>query len=296
MGLKNDNAWEMKWKQIASVRADKMSIQHIPQEDTEEHDHQFFELVYITQGQAMHTLNGNATIIRRGDFFVMDYSSVHGYAQSRNLRLINCLFLPEILDNTLAGCEYVDELMRVCLVRYHKQYLGQSAANRIFHDDDGRVLELLEGMQREFEEKNTGYAEVFRCRLLEILILTMRKLIRDEKQHLGKNPQSTVVLEAMQYLETNYCQKAVLGDFCREYHYSLQYISRRFKQETGLTALEYLQKKRLEKSCELLSGSDLSVQEIAREVGYEDVKFFQQLFRRKLKMSPREYRKMLLSP
>ena len=41
-------------------------------------------------------------------------------------------------------------------------------------------------------------------------------------------------------------------------------------------------------------GSDMTVQKIAQEVGYEDVKFFNQLFRRKLKMSPGEFRKMSL--
>ena len=92
--------------------------------------------------------------------------------------------------------------------------------------------------------------------------------------------------------ETPASAMALLGDFCQEYHYSLQYVSRKFKQETGFTASEYLQKKRLEKSCELLICSDMSIQEIAHQIGYEDTRFFNQLFQKKLKMSPREYRKM----
>lgn len=57
-------------------------------------------------------------------------------------------------------------------------------------------------------------------------------------------------------------------------HYSVAYISRRFKQETGVTLREYVQNVRIEKSCELLEDSDLRVVEIARRVGYEDIKFF----------------------
>ena len=58
---------------------------------------------------------------------------------------------------------------------------------------------------------------------------------------------------------------------------------------------EYLQKIRIEKCCELLAGSEMSIQEIAHSVGYEDAKFFQQVFKRMVKMSPREYRRTALS-
>ena len=273
---------------------DKMAIRPFQHGDTGAHSHQFFELAYITGGQARNILNGEEVLVKEGDYFIMDYDSVHSYTHCKNFSLINCLFLPEVIDNTLEGCRTFDHFMRVCLVRYHKQYFGHTAVNRIFHDDDGRILELLTGAQREYMEKRTGYAEVFRCRLMEILILTTRKVVGEDRAAVKKNVKSTAVLEAMQYLEANYRNKAVLGNFCQEHHYSLQYISGRFKKETGFTVSEYLQKKRLEKSCELLIGSDMTVQKIAQEVCYEDVTFFNQLFRRKLKMSPGEFRKMSL--
>ena len=103
------------------------------------------------------------------------------------------------------------------------------------------------------------------------------------------------MLEAIRYLDGNYRDRAVLKHFCQEYHYSLTYISRRFRQETEMTVLEYLQKVRVEKGCELLAGSDLRVSEVARAVGYEDAKFFHTVFKRMLKMSPGEYRKMAVS-
>lgn len=273
---------------------EQMAIRALQQVDTGAHSHQFFELAYVTGGQAQNILNDQALLVKEGDYFIMDYDSVHSYKQGKGFSLINCLFLPEVIDNTLEGCRTFDQFMQVCLVRYHKQYFGHTAVNRIFHDDDGRILQLLLGAQKEYLEKRTGYAEVFRCRLMEILILTMRKVVSEEQAAKKKNLQSTAVLEAMHYLEQNYRSKAVLGNFCQEHHYSLQYISGRFKKETGFTVSEYLQKLRLEKSCELLVGGSMTVQKIAQEVGYEDVKFFNQLFRRKLKMSPGEFRKMSL--
>lgn len=275
---------------------EKISVMSYQQEDVFTHAHAFFELAYVTGGSATHTLNGKTGIVRKGDYFIVDYGSKHSYTGSRNFDLINCLFLPEVIDETLSGCRSFDELLRVCLIRYYKQYFGMTPANKIFHDEDGKVFLLLKGMQEEYDEKKTGYTEIFRCRLLEILILTMRRIVDEDKVHSQRGKrQSTAVLQTIQYLESNYRDKAVLGNFCQEYHYSLQYISRRFKQETGLSVSDYLQKIRIEKSCELLAGSDLRIQEVAHEVGYEDVKFFNQLFRRLLHIPPGEYRKMTLA-
>ena len=59
-----------------------------------------------------------------------------------------------------------------------------------------------------------------------------------------------------------------------------------------MTFTDYLQKLRIEKSCELLAGSDMRIAEIAQAVGYEDIKFFNRLFKRTLGMPPREYRRV----
>jgi len=240
----------------------------------------------------VHLLNDEELPVSKGDYFFLDYDSVHGYANCQDFSLINCLFMPEMIDNTLAGCRTFDEFMRVCLIRYYKQYFGYTAVNRIFRDEDGRILMLLQGALEEWEEKKTGYGEIFRCRLLEILIRTMRKAVGKEEGQTKKQAESTVVLEMMEYLNSNLCERAVLKTFCEEYHYSLPYISNRFKKETGFSALEYLQKKRVEKACGLLAGSNMSVQKIAQEVGYEDAKYFTQIFKRMLHMVPGEFRKM----
>ncbi len=276
----------------ARGKEEKLVMMSLRQEDMGSHGHRFFELSYITGGTALHTLNGVSGPVQKGDYFLLDYGSVHSFEDSRDLTLINCLFLPEVIDDTLAGCRTIEELLRVCLIRYHRQYYGRSPSNRVFHDEDGEILNLLQGMQEEYREKNTGYAEIFRCRLLEILIRVMRKILQGETQFGKSRQQSTLVQEAIAYLDAHYRERMVTGRFCEEYHYSPQYVSRRFRQETGLTALEYLQKVRIERSCELLSGSELQIQEIAREVGYEDVKFFGKVFRKLLHMSPGEYRRM----
>lgn len=65
---------------------------------------------------------------------------------------------------------------------------------------------------------------------------------------------------------------------------------RRFRDATGVTPLDYVQALRLEEAKQMLETGDLSIEAIANEVGYEDASFFNRLFRRKVGMSPAQYR------
>ncbi|MCI5649388.1 MAG: AraC family transcriptional regulator [Fusicatenibacter sp.] len=274
-------------EQVENTTDEKLVMLPYRQEDIGSHDHQFFELVYITGGTAVHTLNEEQMVLFPGDYFIMDYGSVHSYSQSQNFTLINCLFLPEVIDDTLQGCRTVEQLLQVCLIRYDTRIVGETPANRIFHDEDGRVLWLLQGMEREYQEKRAGYREVFRSRLTEILILTLRSV----RKGIAERTKSDVIINVIHYVKEHYSKEACLREFCDREHYSVPYISRRFHEETGMTFREYLQRVRIEKSCELLSGTNLDVGEIAERVGYGDTKFYRQLFKRMVKMSPGEYRK-----
>lgn len=286
--MKKGQILELKESEVGMNLVDKLVIRPYRQDDLKEHNHNFFELAYITSGSCIHTLNNVSCNISAGDYFIIDYGSMHGYKESKDLNLINCLFLPEIIDDTLKGCRSFEALMHGCLLRYYKVYWGKTPANRIFHDEDGRVLQLLNGVMKEYREKQVGYTEIYRCRLQEILIIMMRNVLDNNSEYTN----NALVLEAIQYINRNYRSQKILDGFCRQYHFTPQYISRKFKLETGFTIREYQQKIRMEKSCELLAGSDMSVAEIAQAAGYNDIKFFNELFKRMLKITPREYRKV----
>lgn len=288
--MKKDSVLEL--KNYTDEAAEKLAIMAQRQEDVAMHGHDYFELTYVTGGTARHILNGTEGWLKEGDYFIVDYGSRHSYEESRDFTLINCMFLPELIDSSLADCRSFEELLRVCLIRYYKQYYGQSLSDHILHDEDGHVLGLLTEIAREYEAKKMGYMQIFRCHLMEIIILTLRKIVGDGSRDANNGAKSTTILMLIQYLEANYRERAVLAHFCEKYHFSPQYVSGRFRRENGMTVLEYLQKVRMEKSCELLAGSDMTIQEVAHAVGYEDVQFFGQVFRKFMKMTPGTYRRM----
>lgn len=68
-------------------------------------------------------------------------------------------------------------------------------------------------------------------------------------------------------------------------------FKRRFAKATGMAPLDYVHTLRLEEAKQMLETTDLPVEAVANEVGYEDASFFRRLFRRKVGMTPADYRR-----
>lgn len=68
-------------------------------------------------------------------------------------------------------------------------------------------------------------------------------------------------------------------------------FKRRFLQATGINPMEYIHKLRLEEAKQMLEASDMPVEAIAQEVGYQDSSFFGRLFKRQVALTPAQYRR-----
>lgn len=68
-------------------------------------------------------------------------------------------------------------------------------------------------------------------------------------------------------------------------------FKRRFRQATGMAPIDYVQTLRLEEAKQILESSDIAIDEVAAEIGYEDTSFFRRIFRRRVGLTPSEYRK-----
>jgi transcriptional regulator GlxA family with amidase domain len=70
---------------------------------------------------------------------------------------------------------------------------------------------------------------------------------------------------------------------------------RRFTRATGMSPLDYLHALRLEEAKQILETQDIPVEAVALEVGYQDNGFFGRLFRRRVGMTPMQYRRRFAS-
>jgi len=97
-------------------------------------------------------------------------------------------------------------------------------------------------------------------------------------------------LRAQQYIAANYQRDLSLEEIARHCHLSPSYFSHLFREYTGQTLTAYIKRVRVEKAQQLLLTTDLSVGEIAREVGYQDPNYFSRVFKSVVGKTPYEYR------
>jgi transcriptional regulator GlxA family with amidase domain len=99
-----------------------------------------------------------------------------------------------------------------------------------------------------------------------------------------------VVNRCQEWLATNYKIRAPVATMVTFSGLPERSFMRRFTKATGMSPLDYVHALRLEEAKEMLETTDLPVEAIANEVGYEDTSFFGRLFRRKAGITPMQYR------
>jgi len=257
------------------------------------HGHDFLELAYIRNGKARHYFENSTADVGEGDYFIIDYGVMHSYHSidpERSITVTNCLFQPGFIDKTIAAtCESFNTLLGSYMIRAAGNGGNTKMANIIFHDDTGEVGELLTKMDREYHNKSAGYLEILRCSLIEIIILTMRKMDTERNFELGDSTCEQI----KHFVDENYMKNISLSVISRELNYSLPYLSRLFSSKVGLCFSDYLQNVRVEQSLKILANTDAKLFEVAQLVGYSDIKFFTKVFKKKMNMTPGKYRKLL---
>ncbi len=97
--------------------------------------------------------------------------------------------------------------------------------------------------------------------------------------------REALVQAALQEITQNY-REASLSNVARTYGVSLAYVSECVRAQTGKTYKELLQKHRMETAARLLRRSDLNIQQIITQVGYENTSYFYRLFHERYGQSP----------
>jgi transcriptional regulator GlxA family with amidase domain len=101
---------------------------------------------------------------------------------------------------------------------------------------------------------------------------------------------------AQQWIAMNYDKPDVVGGLVRQCGLPKRTFDRRFRTATGYSPLAYIQALRIEEAKQLLETTNIAVETIGREVGYEDAGSFRRLFRRLAGIGPAEYRRKLQPP
>jgi len=109
----------------------------------------------------------------------------------------------------------------------------------------------------------------------------------------GDRHADELIAEIQFWLRTHLNTELTLIEIAKQFGMSQRSFTRRFKAATGVRATQYWQQLRIETAKELLSSSNLSIQEIADQVGYQDQGHLSRLFKQDLGLTPKAYRAMV---
>lgn len=107
----------------------------------------------------------------------------------------------------------------------------------------------------------------------------------------GNKNNLNIVIEAKKFIDENYKKDIRLDDVANEVNISSFYFSRIFKKYEGVNYIQYLTRIRMEKAKELIIKNQVSIKEVAIEVGYSDQNYFSKAFKKYTRLSPSDFAK-----
>ncbi len=159
------------------------------------------------------------------------------------------------------------------------------------------LLTAMENLKQEFGGENP-YLPMVKLRAHELLFLfteefdylqSLKKETRENEPLASDVPAS--IQRVIEYLNDHYMDDILLDDLARRFFISRAYLTRNFRQMTGVTIVQYLTVVRIRRACQLLRETDEPITEIARQCGFSNTTYFENVFRRLRGMTPGRYRR-----
>ena len=217
------------------------------------------------------------------------YREVKNYPIELENELLSCIRdnkrekSREIL-NTLLGHILLYEGHNVYTIKYRIVELCSllSRASISRGADPNVILDLNQKLISSVMESHTVYDLCYRLQD-NIEIFTDNLFEPPEKN-------SRVVRNTVEYISQHFSEEISLAGVAEELHINASYLSMLFRQVTGVTFKEHLNRVRVEEAERLLKNTDYPIIEIAVACGYRDQSYFTKVFKKYTGLTPRQYR------
>lgn len=159
----------------------------------------------------------------------------------------------------------------------------------------GKLFALRVGGEEARQETEEFERRCLQCGRAQELFLCLSRFqqhVLERTIQRRESESQRPIRVAKQYVQRHYSQNITLEDVCAATGFSVSYFSALFKKETGEGFAKYLTRVRMERAKELLQETNLPVSEICTQVGYGDLKHFNQTFKKVTSLSPGQYRKL----
>lgn len=234
------------------------------------HAHHYAELFYIVSGDGQFRIEDNLYPVKANQLVVVNPNVIHTEVS----------YEAHPLEYIVLGIEGLELSMSS---KQNNRY------QILDYQGSGDVLTCLRNILLEMQSAQSGYETICQA-YMEILIL---RLMRSASFSVSTPlpPVSHQCAAIRHYIDTHYKESLSLDDLAKETHINKFYLAHAFKEEYGMSPINYMISRRIEESRYLLRETNMSMSQIARVLGFSSASYFSQSFRRAEGMSPVEYRK-----
>ncbi len=250
------------------------------------HQHSYFEACYVFKGAGIFRLSGDDYPIGLQQIFLSKPGQLHEIIPLRKqpLGIYFLAFNVVAHNNPKVRNPGIDELIKALL---DSKRCVSAPKNEIQH-----TINLLNAV---ISSKELGYERLIESLGIKLLLDIARALIEKPLvfKAIDSQPQNrseATVQRAALFLRDNHTRSITIKDVAAEIHLSKRHIERLFRGIMGTSIRNYLIDLRMETASRLLLDPQLSIKEIAYQIGYGDTHFFSTLFRQRVGLTPSAFR------
>lgn len=256
------------------------------------HD-QVMEIVYIVKGRIQLFIEGYSYIGVEGDIFLIEEGQIHGAYLIEKEELVPEYYAVLINKSILLTAESMHMVHEPIL----NSKLSLPRCLQPADDHYSSLKELILNIANEYIEKKCGYELVIKSYLYQLIVTLTRGYGYDTVglvAERGKRRKIEELRDVMMYVEEHYGEQFTLNEISKIARMSPYHFCRTFKRITGQTFIEYVNLCRIRKGEEMILNSSLPISQIAHRVGFNNINYFNRVFRKYRLCSPSEFRKQMV--
>lgn len=155
-------------------------------------------------------------------------------------------------------------------------------------ENDSLFPDLFSELLHIASEKSFGWEE--RC---GALVFTMVSHLLEGRTDPDANKLPLELQHSIQYIEIHLTEDIPVKELSKSANWSHEHFTRMFKRFVGLSPMQYILSRRIERACRLMAHSHYNIREISEMAGFQSEQYFSRCFRKLKGMTPSTYRKKI---
>lgn len=254
------------------------------------HFHNQYEIFYLLEGERRFFFDNRSYLVKGGSLILVDENSIHMTTANSEREIGHDRIILYVERDKMK--EFDRLFPNLNLVKFFHQHYGVFPLNE---RQQREFIDLYTRLQDEFDSRKRNYRAMIETEIIQYFIRFMRENHTPAIEHTDVRAPSKYqnIYAVADYISEHFDETITLDLLADQFYISKYYLSRTFKEITGYGISEYLNIHRIREAKRLLEETDLSVQQIARKLGYESITYFEKVFKTYMTMSPLKYRKTM---